>query len=189
MLLGKLESSSIVLLISNIFTIILAIIFQWNIGVVLWAYWAESVIIGLFIVIKQVFYNQDKTANNMMGALFFCFHYGFFHFVYLIFLSVFSFIIFNMSITDIFDILVMVGILFGSHLFSFIKNINTDPASNLFGDPYKRIVPMHITIIGIGFIGGIFGAENFNTTILILFMGLKTIIDLLSHINKHRLTD
>lgn len=49
--------------------------------------------------------------------------------------------------------------------------------------PYKRIIPMHLTIILSGFViaGGALGLTNTNTIIVFVFIGIKTIIDLITH--------
>jgi len=49
--------------------------------------------------------------------------------------------------------------------------------------PYKRIIPMHLIIILSGFVlvGGAFGATNPNIIILLIFIGLKTFMDFISH--------
>lgn len=45
--------------------------------------------------------------------------------------------------------------------------------------PYARIIPMHLIII--------FGAIMSSQIKLILFLGLKTLVDLISHTLKHNL--
>jgi hypothetical protein len=49
--------------------------------------------------------------------------------------------------------------------------------------PYARIIPMHLTIILGGFIGaaGSIFSTNTNLSIIILFIGLKTVVDLFTH--------
>lgn len=49
--------------------------------------------------------------------------------------------------------------------------------------PYARIIPMHLTIIFGGFIGaaGSIFSTNTNLAIIVLFIGLKTVIDLFTH--------
>ena len=49
--------------------------------------------------------------------------------------------------------------------------------------PYARIIPMHLTIIFGGFIGaaGSIFSTNTNLAIIILFIGIKTIVDLITH--------
>ena len=46
------EPSILVLLFSNILTIILAVVFQWNLLTFLITFWLQSIIIGFFTVIK-----------------------------------------------------------------------------------------------------------------------------------------
>jgi hypothetical protein len=71
---------------------------------VLWIYWSQSVIIGIFNFIKMVTLKEFSTegfkqgkkqmlptrATAISSAVFFLFHYGFFHLIYAIFLGAFS---------------------------------------------------------------------------------------------------
>lgn len=91
-----LDRSALILLFSNIFVIVLALIEQWPINTFLWIYWFQSVIIGFFhffrILSLQKFSTENFTINNLpqsptiatktFTAFFFAFHFGFFHFVY-----------------------------------------------------------------------------------------------------------
>lgn len=49
--------------------------------------------------------------------------------------------------------------------------------------PYLRIIPMHLTIILGGFIAeaGSFSGLNASVAVILLLMGLKTFVDLITH--------
>jgi len=55
--------------------------------------------------------------------------------------------------------------------------------SKLMMAPYKRIIPMHLTIILSGFVlvGGAFNVTDPNIIILLIFIGLKTFMDLITN--------
>ncbi len=204
----KLDHSSLVLVGSNLLTLVLAILFDWSFGVIMFAYWAESIIIGIFTALKLIMsmIKGNLLDNKAFGLLigvfgigFFIFHYGMFHIVYLVFLTIFSstFEVFKLHEGAIGSIITMASIFFLSHGYSFYQNTlkkkDGEIQKNTFGailtKPYSRIIPMHLTIIF-----GSFVIFWFSTTLdvqkivlLILFIGLKTFADLKLHQKKHKL--
>jgi hypothetical protein len=191
------DASGRVLVFSNIFTILLAVMLGYTIGIVIWAYWLESVIIGVFAFLKLLIggMRQPKMLPVSIAlALFFLFHYGMFHLGYFIFLSALPWFSLDQSMMPL--IALSAGILFASHAFSFYEHIfrkqekiaaGFGAAAGLqFKEPYSRIVPIHLTIILSGFIVVIFGVGQ-NILLILMFMGLKTISDLHFHNSKHGL--
>lgn len=186
-----LNSSVLGLLLSNVLVIILAIIQKWDVSTVLWVYWMQSVIIGFFqflrILSLKKFSTGNFTINNRPAlpdtqtktftAFFFLFHYGFFHFIYAIFL--FNF--FTSRPIDFTYLLTGGLIFFLNHLFSYFHNKITDEQKiqnigKIMFSPYTRIIPMHLIIV--------FGAILGQSTITV-FLLLKTLVDLFMHIIKH----
>jgi hypothetical protein len=122
-------------------------------------------------------------------SFFFLFHYGFFHFIYAMFLGSFS----SMGISNGSEIetkyfLYSTGVFFISYLAEYInsKNETTDELPNIgkmMFAPYARIIPMHLTIIFGGFLGaaGSFFSADTNFAIIVLFIGIKTVVDLITH--------
>lgn len=186
------DSSVISLLFSNILIIVLAIIQRWEITTVLWVYWMQSVIIGFFNFLRILTLRKFSTENFNIGnrptlptpqtkiftALFFVFHYGFFHFIYAIFL--FQFFSSNQPL-DL-NYLFLGGLIFFlNHLFSYWHNRITDEQKTqnigqLMLAPYTRIIPMHLIIILGAFMG------HFT---LLIFLLLKTAVDIFTHEVKH----
>lgn len=180
------------LLLSNIMVIILAIFQKWEISTVLWIYWIQSVIIGFFqflrILSLKKFSTENFKINNQpvsptiqtktFTALFFIFHYGFFHFIYAIFL--FNFFT-NQPLN--FTYLFLGGLIFFlNHFFSYRQNkiIDEQKLQNigqLMFSPYVRIIPMHLIII----LGALLGQST-----LIIFLLLKTLTDAIMHTFKHK---
>ncbi len=187
------DPSAISLLFSNILVIILAIVQGWEVSTVLWVYWMQSLIIGFFqflrILSLKKFSTENFTINNqpvqptvttkIFTAFFFAFHYGFFHFIYAIFL--FNFFRSSQSL-DLSFIFIGGFIFFLNHLYSFYHNriIDGQKTQNigiLMFAPYARIIPMHLIII----FGTILGQST-----LVVFLLLKTIVDLVLHNIKHK---
>ncbi|MFN8299294.1 MAG: DUF6498-containing protein [Chitinophagales bacterium] len=177
------------LLAINIIIIIYYFYYHTSFKTLVWVYWSQSIVIGVFnflhlvtienIVPGSIEMNKEKvkTPGQVIGCIgpFFAFHYGFFHLVYLVFLF---------SITDANEKLdyhllqVAVGTLVLDQLWNFIRlreYEKTHPANVgvLFFLPYLRVVPMHLTIILPAFIG---------ISSMVLFLFLKTGADLLGYI-------
>ena len=191
------------LLISNLLIALFTIIEKQSVLNVLWVYWFQSVIIGVFnffktLSLKEFTVDGLKMNNKLLTtskaakvsvATFFLFHYGFFHFVYAIFL--FSFFSMGGSLNGKIDstfILLTSLIFFVNYLIEFVFTFRREQSTvqslpKLMMAPYKRIIPMHLTIILSGFVmaGGALSAADPNITILLIFIGLKTFMDLVTH--------
>lgn len=189
------DRSALYLIVSNLLTIVLAVYQKWNLSEVMWIYWGQSVIIGYFNYRRILDLRQFSTSgfriNNKPAeptrkaqkstANFFALHYGFFHLIYMVFL-----VNQTKSITRtwvLFIIICTVMFLF-NHRFSYLHNTERDMhrtpnIGTIMFFPYLRIIPMHLTIIiGQGFTKG-------SSKGLILFLGLKTLADLVMHMIEH----
>ena len=195
--------STLSLIFSNLLVIVFAVIDNLSAIDILWIYWTQSVIIGIFNFIKILSLKEFSTEGFRQGgkqvlptkaakistAIFFLFHYGFFHVIYAVFIGSFSTFgkIGNVG-NDTNYILYASLTFFVSYFIEFInsKNEQSDVLPNLGSlmfTPYARIIPMHLTIILGGFIGAAGGllSANTNLAIIILFTAIKTIVDLISH--------
>jgi hypothetical protein len=193
----RLDASLILLILSNILTIILAVWQHWNLITMLWIYWAQSVIIGIFNFIKILDLKNFSTENfsvnghpveptrgtKVSTAIFFAVHYGFFHAVYFIFLMVQSLTgsISKGVVVSTGAIIIGAVIFFMNHLFSFFANRKADSEKKqnigkVMFFPYARIIPMHLTIIF-----GLYTQIGF-----VFFLILKTIADVTMHMAEHR---
>lgn len=189
------DRSAWFLILSNVATIAFALFQQWDVALLLWIYWGQSVVIGYFNVRRMLalkaFSTENFRINNQAVAPtretqrktagFFALHYGFFHLVYAIFLLA------DHSLTTTLSLLsATAGILvfFFNHRFSYRYNLEKDLArvpniGTMMFFPYLRIVPMHLMIIfGSGIAGG-------STAKLLLFLVLKTIADVIMHLIEH----
>jgi Family of unknown function (DUF6498) len=151
---------------------------------VVWVYWFQSIIIGLFnfidlLTIKKfdgstLKLNDEPVtpANKGCMAWFFLVHFGGFHLGYLVFL----FIQFRITAIDTNFLLLAVLAFMAEVIVSFIRRKQQEKNTNinigtLFFLPYLRIVPMHLMILLPAFL---------NLQPSIVFLVLKTIADLLS---------
>jgi hypothetical protein len=188
------DPSAQLLIVGNLFTIILAIVEGWSAATILWSYWVQSIIIGLFTVIRILVVQLPKTDSrqsddNFLGRLvvagFFIFHYGMFHVVYAVFLAAFGLL----EKLDMQGMFWMTAIFTVMHAFSFWQNTfhrpdGTDKKENMgqiFMSPYSRIVPMHLTII----FGSIFILAGLDFIAILIFLTLKTLADVIGHQFKH----
>ena len=101
---GFTNSTTWIIIFSNLIVMFFAVVDQLTPIEVLWIYWIQSVIIGVFNFIKIISLKEFTTTGFRRGgselqptkaakistAIFFLIHYGFFHFVYAMFLGGFS---------------------------------------------------------------------------------------------------
>jgi len=197
------KTSTLSLIFSNLLVVFFAIVDGISANEVLWIYWSQSVIIGIFNFIRMITLKEFSTegfkqgkkqmlptrATAISSAVFFLFHYGFFHVIYAAFLGAFSdFSHSNGSSSGTKYFLLSAGMFFISYLIEFInsRKEQTEELPNIgliMFAPYARIIPMHLTIIFGGFIGaaGSIFSTNTNLAIIVLFIGLKTVVDLITH--------
>lgn len=207
------DPSLAALLLANLFTIVLAIAENWDLATVLFVYWAQSIIIGLFAVIailtcerttliadmntpdpdalkKKIWNERNIGLYLLVMAGFFCLHYGLFHWGY------FAFIVdgglFGPPDFSNPGVWASCGIFFFNHLYSFFYFRNSERQgvrylNGQFFRPYNRIIPMHLTIIFGSIVVLILGLLGITTVlpVLILFLALKTWMDIRMHLRKH----
>lgn len=192
------SESTRALVITNLIAMAMALIFKWPLGLLLWPYWIQSVVVGYFSRKRMLalghFSTQGFMINNRPAeaneatqkstANFFAVHYGFFHLGYLVFIAT------RASDLDRWDWLgvATAGIAFAwTHRYSYQQNIEADATGTpnigtLMFLPYLRIVPMHLTILA----GGVF-AGSFSAPSIIVFSLLKTAADVGMHRVEHKL--
>jgi hypothetical protein len=192
-----LDPSLFGVIFSNVLSIVLATVFKWDLGEILWVYWAQNVIIGIsnFIRIMSLkeFTTRGLSSNGRPvpetqkakrdTAFFFLIHYGFFHFVYAMFLLDRSPLDFTDS-ENVAFLLVAVGGFALTHGYSFLHNKGADfrqkrPNLGAFlFYPYMRVVPMQLIILGASAVG---------PAATPIFMAMKTVADAGMHVAEHAL--
>lgn len=195
--------SNVSLIFSNLLVIVFALKDDLTALDILWIYWMQSVIIGVFNFFKILTLKEFSTAGFKQGgkeilptkaskistAVFFLIHYGFFHLIYAVFLGTFSTfgLMDNYEFKSGYFLYTTAGFLI-SYFIEFIKSKNeqTETPPNLgkvMFAPYVRIIPMHLTII----FGGVIATAgsglsiNTNLSVIILFICIKTVVDLITH--------
>jgi hypothetical protein len=152
-----------------------------------WIFWVQSVIIGIFNFFDMLTLQKVEVGNFTINdevpspakakgclSFFFLVHYGGFHIGYLVFL----FISFKFTAIDFYVLkMAFLGLLVSS-LIQFIQNktvYKNVPRSitKMFFVPYLRIVPMHLTILLPQFMHWQPG---------LTFLVLKAVFDLIGHL-------
>lgn len=164
------DSSTLALIFSNVLTIILALTQNWDFLTILWVYWSQSVIIGIFSYVKILSAKQFDMGGMMLNnkplsndrkskfiiANFFAFHYGFFHAGYFFFLWFFSHIIpviaNEASTVNFQEVYIGATIFFLNHLYSYFHNRKKgmdkkQNIKNLMLFPYLRVLPMQLVFV------------------------------------------
>jgi hypothetical protein len=191
------------LLIANIVLIALALYEKWDANILVWIYWAQSVIIGIFWFLRIVSHRQlyrpqtrgvDGRPRPLIAmerlpiAVFFLIHYAGFHAAYLLMVAAGFFSRDKEPYFPGLELAMAGGLFFVAELMSFIKDpkrIQSRMAdlSVLMGHPYGRILPMHFTII----IGAWLYERGFGSEwVLAVFLVAKTLADIGGHIGLER---
>lgn len=188
------------LLVVNLIPLAGVLFWEWNVFFLLLTYWFESVIVGVFTVLKmkkaqrkydhqgtQLLINDEAASTTATSFLvgFFTLHYGIFTLVHGIFVGV----LFFSSSVSLLAVASMVASLVFSHSVSYQTNFiqggeyKSITAANLFFAPYKRVLVMHLTVIAGSF--WVISSHNQTPALLIMII-LKIGTDLASHLWEHR---
>ena len=145
---------------------------------IIWLYWFQSVLIGIFnfmdmITLPKIQKGTGEKIDYFFGSrgcssLFFLFHYNAFHLAYAIF------ILANGKAIDSQFLLLGISAFTVNLLIQFVqhKKMQRNTAVNfskMFFLPYLRIIPMHLMILAPIFL---------HLQPSIVFLGLKTIADI-----------
>ncbi|MBI4526655.1 MAG: hypothetical protein HY695_22885 [Deltaproteobacteria bacterium] len=185
------SSSSLILIGANLIPLLGVLWFGWSLGEVMVLFWAESAVIGFWNVAKIAIVGKWAAV---FAAPFFIGHFGGFMAVH--FLFIYSLFIRGLNAAGpeptLRTALVNLALplwpaftaLFISHGVSFFTNYlgrHEYLGMNLktqMGEPYKRIIVMHMTIIGGGFLTMTLRTPTAAVALLIF---LKTAADLHAH--------
>ena len=178
----------------NLLPLLLVAAGPWELRQVMLLYWIENGVIGAWHVVKLLSAQNAPLTARILEAFFFIFHYGMFFTVHGVFLLGMLGLQVEMSDpASLFralpsDIWPMVLLLVASHGYSTVWHyfIGGEYASvksgELFKRPYARVVVLHLTIIGAGFLAHAFNEPRFLLVALVL---LKTGIDVVMHVRSH----
>lgn len=210
------EQMDVILLILANLTILFGVAFGGlSLFSALFIYWTESAIIGFYNVLKILFHSMPienifiRLLSRTASAIFFIIHYGAFMAGHLLFIFLISFFA-GHRYGDAFygfssEMALSLAALFLSHGYSFIKNFilkeeyKKKTIGDLMGDPYSRIILMHLTLIlGVFSSVIIFSVLDFmkiklwaggiaEIIVASFFIALKIMFDIKSHKKEHEL--
>ena len=187
--------STLALIGANLISLAGVLFLDWKLGDVMVLFWAESAVIGFWNVIKLAVVGKWAA---LFAAPFFVGHFGGFmagHFLFIYYLFVRGIDaagpepgVWN-ALLDLFvPLWPALTALFISHGVSFFTNyigrreyLGMDTKTQM-GEPYKRIIVMHLTII-VG--GGLTMIFRTPAAALLLLIALKTATDLYAHRKEH----
>jgi len=189
------DKSVLPLLLSNLLTIVWAVAEGWRIVDVMLVYWVQSVVIGYYnyhrIMDLKKFSTENFTMNNRRPnptpetkkkvAGFFALHYGVFHLAYIAFILGDNSGGIEMSTIGIMACVIAFVL---NHRYSYRYNKERDSKrvpniGTIMFFPYARIVPMHLTI-------GLAASQGGGSMkALVIFLGLKTVADIIMHMVEH----
>jgi hypothetical protein len=170
--------SVITLILVNLIPIFGVLFMGWQVFSILFLFWTENVIIGATNVIKMALAAPDdkfSQASKIFMIPFFCVHYGIFTLVHGVFIIV-LFGGFYGPFDDVASLPEAWRVIFtpdlgwavlalaASHVVSLITNYigkgeyKKSSLGLLMGQPYGRVVILHLTIIFGGFLVSIFGS-------------------------------
>ena len=187
--------STLALIGANLISLAGVLFLDWKLGDVMVLFWAESAVIGFWNVIKLAVVGKWAA---LFAAPFFVGHFGGFmagHFLFIYYLFVRGINALGpeagvwAALLDLFvPLWPALAVLFISHGVSFFTNylgrreyLGTDLKTQM-GEPYKRIIVMHLTIILGGFLTMLLRTP---VAALLLLIALKTATDLYAHRKEH----
>ena len=208
MTLRKPDLSTVMLIGANLVPLAGVFFLHWDVASILVLYWFENLVIGFFNILKMSLLSASEPLvhiSKFFFVPFFCIHFGGFcfgHAIFLIAILKHGDIDAIMKSTNPFisltgtllagpsavSLLCILG-LFASHGTSFIQNYlrgnerRTLSLAQLMGQPYSRIVILHIAIIVGGMPTMILGSP---LPLLVALVLLKIILDLRFYVKSHK---
>ena len=201
--------SVLALIAANLVPLAGVLFAHWDLLPVMLLFWVENVIVGAYTIVKIVLarggeeFSILRTIANLCTATFFTFHYGMFCFVHGIFvIALFGgrdafgksapwnlpAIVLQLALDH--GLVLALLALIASHGFSLYAHYlrprayEEADASKVMAEPYKRVVILHVVILGGGFAAQAVGSGIAPLALLVL---LKTAVDLGSHAREHAL--
>ena len=195
------KPSVLALVAANLFPLYGVLAFGWEVFPLIFLFWLENVIIGIFNVFRMLSvspYDRKTWKAKAFMVPFFCVHYGMFTAVH----GIFVMALFGgygqegapfpgpgavVESVRHFGLVLPAAILFLSHGFSFASNFvgkkeyRTTSVDDLMARPYARIILLHLTLIFGGFLLQALGSPLGG---LLLFLTIKIVFDLKAHLRE-----
>ena len=182
------------LLAANLIPLFGVLFFKWDLAAVLLLYWAETAVIGFYNIFKIL---RVGGLGGIPVVLFFCFHFGMFMSVHLVFLMVYLGGIDSPlraqgpspweSLTWGWALALLSLVV--SHGVSYVRNFlgkrewEGRTVQDQMGAPYGRVIVMHLAILFGGFFVMSMGQPVW---LLVLLVAGKIAIDVGAHLRSHR---
>lgn len=188
--------SALALIAANLVPLAGVFVADWNVGDLMLLFWAESAIIGIYNLLKMA---RVAGWTILFIGPFFIGHYGGFMvghllFIYTLFINGLdggTDVPLHAVFADFVSMAPALVAFVFSHGVSYVHNflgrqeyLGRD-ANAQMGQPYKRIVIMHVTIIFGGFLVMALGSA---LPALLLLISLKLGADLYAHLREHRMS-
>jgi len=195
---------------ANIVPLIGVLLFGWSIFMILFMYWLENVVVGIYNVLKiaklklrinpesesvKILKKKNEKSVKNLGScakavmiIFFIFHFGLFTFVHGVFVVAVFYpegLHFADFASDGFWMFIVLMI---SHGFSYVQNFlgkkeyEKMNMGQVFVAPYSRVIVMHLVVIFGAICALQFGAPLGSLVVLIV---LKTSADFAAHKKEH----
>jgi hypothetical protein len=174
------------LVTANVVTIVWAMREELQISVMVWVFWCQNIILGLFWPAKVFASSPDSSyAKKVKSVCAFIPQYMIMNLIY-------AFILYNLLqaqlAANLKSILIMAGVIFLSETVSHVVGTTTNrnkqlslATVHLF--PYARILPMHL-LLPIGILAET--AEEFAHISVLFLLSLKMIADVAMHIVEQK---
>lgn len=194
-----------VLLAANLLPVYGVFFLDWSAFALVALYWAENVAIGALNAARMTLVDPSDAPlwlAKLFMVPFFCLHYGFFTLIHgaFVFSSLFG-APFEAKGIDVLepalqsaralDLYVPLGVLAGSHLFSFLWNFLfrgeylRASLPELMARPYRRVIVMHLGILAGGAAAAALGSPEWA---LVALMAVKVALDVAAHRKEHRIS-
>lgn len=188
------DGSVLLLIVTNVAVVVLALFLQWRLVDMMMVYGIQSLVIGASYFARILSLEKFSTENFKMNgrtvepttetkvktAIFFAFHFGFFHLGYFTFMFSGEYGEPEFGI----DLAICALAFVVNHAFSYRYHRERDRAGSpnigtLMFTPYVRIIPMHLTIMIGSLLSGALG--------VLVFGVLKSIADAALHQVEHKM--
>jgi hypothetical protein len=191
----------IALLAANALPVVGVLCLDWDAFAIVLLYWAENIVIGFYNVLKMAFVKMDHPIEHL-GKLFvipfFTFHYGMFTMVHGAFVigffkgdmnqpgqfhgSLFQLDLPLSMYAGFVCLLISHGISFGHNYFYKGERERTN-LGKLMGQPYGRIVVLHIAVLIGGFLTMVMDSP---VGVLLILVLMKTGVDVKLHLRERK---
>ena len=181
--------STAFLIAVNLLPLAGVLFFGWSVYDVLLLFWAENLIIGVYAVARMItLLRRNGDRRVLLLIPFFCFHFGLFTMVHGAFVVGMFRPEDHVSGGAAMSLWIPFLALIISHGVSYVTNfLGQQEYRGMRGEeamfaPYPRVVILHITVIGSGWLVATLGAPLYSLALLVV---LKIGIDVATHIKEH----